>query len=65
MKVELRNTGGEPALLLLSESLHESLLIDALVGDKVDPNGLIGEVEGKVVLADGFGEHYIRLTMKG
>lgn len=43
-------------LLILAEHEHESKLIDKQLGDKIPTR-----VQGIVTLADGYGEHYIRL----
>lgn len=64
MRIETRNTFGLRALILIPESSEESLLIDSVVGANVGEDGLIANVEGQVRLADGYGEHYIRLERK-
>lgn len=56
MKLESRHTHGKPSLVLIPETLEESRLIDACLGDK-----LPAIIQGMVKLADGYGQHYIAL----
>lgn len=63
MKVETRefNEGRVRHLIVLPEA-EESRLVDWVFGDKLKSgDGLIASVMGEVRLADGYGEHYIRL----
>ena len=46
-------------LLIVPENETESQLIDAMLGNTNLPIA----VEGEVTLADGYGEHYIRLEV--
>jgi len=65
MKLEKRQTGGVPAIILIAENDDESKLIGEMLGDIVqDGSGLIAKVEGEVRLSDGFYEHYIYLKKK-
>jgi hypothetical protein len=68
MKMKIRTFGKESKikhLLLVSESLEESRMIDFVFGDKVqNAEGHIANVEGSVQLSDGYGEHYIRLQRR-
>ncbi len=64
MKLELRSFG-PPALVLLVENKEEAALIDAVMGAKVELDGLIANVEGQVRLSDGHADHYILLQKKG
>ncbi len=49
----------ERMLLLVVDTEEESCLIDQYLGDKIPT-----QVEGEIQLADGYGEHYIRLRQK-
>lgn len=65
MKLELRQVReeGSPAaprgLLCIVEDKEESALLDAVFGDKVGTDGLIGIRNCECRLSDGYAEHYI------
>lgn len=65
MKTEIRNfDDGYVSHLILIPDPDESRLIDHVFGDKVQNNdGFIAPVTGEIRLADGYGEHYIRLEL--
>jgi hypothetical protein len=56
MRVEARNTFGKPSLVIITETLADSRLIDEMLG-----NAVPFKIEGEVKLADGYGEHYIQI----
>lgn len=59
-RLEIRAFKSKKFLLVLADNEEESKLIDAALGAKIPTR-----VEGEVTLADGYGEHYIRLCKKG
>lgn len=61
MKVEIRVFKEKTFLVLLSDSDAESELIDQLGSIGFDEDGKGPEVKGNICLADGYGQHYIRL----
>jgi hypothetical protein len=71
MKIELRtrmlpDRSTVDSAVLISESEHESLIIDRLFGTHViDTDGLIARRQVEVRLADGFREHYLYVVPKG
>jgi len=61
MQVQIRDFDGRKILVLLPTE-EESKLVDAALGSTgFDADGKGPEVTGNVCLADGYGEHYIRL----
>jgi hypothetical protein len=55
-KLEPRTFKHTKHLLVLAETEQESKLIDEQLGSKIPT-----QIHGQVTLADGYGEHYIRL----
>ena len=56
MKIEGRK-GGSKCLVLLPENEEESKMIDEYLSAKIP-----SKVTGTIDLADGYGQHYIKLT---
>lgn len=48
-------------VIIVSEDLSESRILDEFFGSKVADDGLISNVTGQLRLADGYGEHYLQL----
>ena len=49
-------------LVLIVDNTEESALVDAVFGDQVDGDGLIGVRAAEARLSDGYGEHYIYIS---
>ncbi len=60
MKLLGRKVMGEKSLVLLPENEEESRLIDEYLSKKIP-----SKVTGEINLADGYGEHYIKLKYEG
>lgn len=59
MRFETSNALGKKSFLIIPESEHESKIIDEYLG-----SGIPTQIEGKVDLADGYGQHYIAIWKK-
>lgn len=68
MRVEARQALDEKrqpimrGLVLIVDNKEESKLIDAVFGDKVGEDGLIGSRRAEARLSDGYGKHYIYIS---
>lgn len=61
MRVEIRQHHSSAMLVLISESLAESLLMDTVFGKIRREDGFISDVVGICKLDDNYLRHYIRL----
>lgn len=71
MKLELRETKETQdgpviprGLVCIAETPEESRILDAVFGDRVDGDGLIGKHLAECRLSDGYGDHYIYVHAK-
>lgn len=64
MKIDRRELAGGPrTVLFIAESEDESQIFDWAFGNQVvDSDGLIAYVVGQVRLADGYADHYVRVS---
>ena len=74
MRLELRWTLDEThtkqfvrSVVMIAENPGESAMLDQAFGSKVGEDGVIDKASREVVckLADGYGEHYVNIAMRG